>query len=102
MSRQAALGLRYLLGTKLVEEDGDDLSRIVVQVLKRFRTDERFRRLLDDVQRWRDVAISHWIELSVDYLLECSEDDPDDVLLLFAAVTELAERNSPFTVRPES
>jgi len=95
MSSQAALGLRHLLGTELVEDGGEDLRRIVFQVFKRFRTDDRFRRLLDDVQRWRGAAISQWIELSEDYLLECSEDNPDDVLLLFAAATELAERISP-------
>lgn len=47
------------------------------------------------MQRWRDAAISQWLELSADYLLECSEDDPDEVILLFEAATELAERNSP-------
>jgi hypothetical protein len=95
-SDQAAVALRHLLGTTLGEDGGDETKRIVGQVIQRFRDDEKYRRLLGEVWGWRDGTIACLLEMSEDFLGECSEDNPEDLVFLFEAATELTERNSHF------
>lgn len=90
---QAALALKNLFPTVLADEASPESERILRQVIVRFLRNEKYRSLVDGVEEWKSSLLAQLLELSEAFLLECGEDNADDVLLLFEAVSELAKRN---------
>ncbi|MHC0068335.1 hypothetical protein ACWATR_36635 [Nostoc sp. UIC 10890] len=93
LTNQSAAALKNLLNNSLAESSNEFSKRVIKQIIQRFRDNEKYRELLENVQKWKDPMIIHLLEISDDFLLECSEDNPDDIYYLFEAVSELSQRN---------
>lgn len=91
-STQAAVALRKPFVTSLGQEPNPHSERLVWQIIERFTTSERYREVLENVKTWSDGLLVQFMLLTEAFLLQCSEDRPEDVIILFEAATELAER----------
>ncbi len=90
---QAALALKNLFPTVMADEASPDSERILRQVIIRFVRNEKYRTLVDSVEEWKSSLLAQLLELSEAFVLECDEDNADDILILFEAASELAKRN---------
>ena len=89
---QAAVGLTRLLSTQLFDRRSDALQVIVEAIVERFTRDQRYRVLMDSVKLWPTAMLVTLLERTELLLNQCSEDNPDDVLIVFDAATEIARR----------
>ena len=91
-TEQAAAALRKPFVTSLGKEPNRYSERLVRQIIERFALSERYREVLESVKTWSDGLLVQFMLLTETFLLQCSEDRPEDVIILFEAATELAER----------
>ncbi len=91
-TEQAAAALRKPFITSLGREPDSLSERLVRQVIERFSLSERYREVLENVKSWSDGLLVQFLMLTEEFVLQCSEDRPEDVIILFEAATELAER----------
>lgn len=91
-TEKAAAALRKPFVTSLGQEPSPDSERLVRQIIERFAISERYREVLENVKTWSDGLLVQFMLLTEAFLLQCSEDRPEDVIILFEAATELAER----------
>jgi len=92
LTNKAALALNHLLFSPLADLSDSNSKRVVVQIILRFKFNNKYRNLLK-LENWKDPLIIQFLELSEEFLLECSEDNSEDIYNLFEAVSELARRN---------
>lgn len=91
-SVQASIALGYLVGTDLFGEPSEPMQVIVETLIERFVRDERYRRLLQQISQWATPLINTFLEQAELFLLECSDENPDDVIMLFDAAREVCRR----------
>ncbi len=104
-SSTTASGCKYLFPTVLFEQDESDefaqtTTSIVDEIIRRFLRYDKHRELAEDVRKWATPLIVQFLKATQLFWLECSEDNPDDVALPFAAREELENRN-PLAIPPE-
>lgn len=92
-SDQALIGLGHLLGSPLFEEKFEPVQVIVEALISRFTREDRCRRLLEYTSTWATLLLQTLLELSERFLSECSEDNPEDVIILLDAARELGRRS---------
>jgi hypothetical protein len=92
-TERAAIALKHLFRTDLGNTTNADSERILRQAIQRFVRSEMHRQLLEDVRSWKDALLVQLLTLSESLLLECDEDNADDILIVFEAASELAGRN---------
>lgn len=89
---QAAVGIAPLLSTQLFDRQSDALQAIVETIIERFVRDQHYRALMNKVRLWTTGMLETLLECTELLLNQCSEDNPDDVLIIFDAATEVARR----------
>lgn len=97
-SSTAAIGFRHLFPTSLFShvntvEMNLSVNNIVNEVIVRFVHDSKHHELIDRVKEWNSTLLIKLLESASRFLVECSEDNADDVALLFDARKELENRN---------
>lgn len=74
-------------------EESSEKNKLFINVLIQADwRDQNIASTWQQVSSWAPPLLAALLSLSSDYLSECSEDYPDDVLVLFEAVTTLAQR----------
>lgn len=91
-SEQAAAALRIPLIAVLGPEPNALTERLVRQIIERSPTNDQYREVLSNVRTWSDGLLLQFLMLAEPYLSQCSEDLPDDILTIFEAASEFAER----------
>ena len=81
-----------LLSTQLFDRQSDALQMIVETIIERFTRDQHYRDLIGGVKQWTTAMLETLLECTELLLNQCSEDNPDDVLIIFDAATEVARR----------
>ncbi len=100
MTDRAAASLRKPFVSVLCAIPNEYSERLLRQIIERFTTDDKHREVVEDFKSWNDGLLIQFLKLTEEFLLQCSEDRRDDVLILFGSATELAQRN-PLLI-PES
>lgn len=72
----------------------DAISSIITQVISRFIRDDKHRALISRVRTWNSTLLIELLDSATSFWLECSEDIPEDVNILFEARDELRNRYS--------
>lgn len=98
VSSSVAGGCRHLFPTTLFDRDESEgwsqtITSIVDEIIRRFVRDDKHRKLVETVQEWNSMLIIQLLESAQLFWSECSEDNPEDVVLLFEARNELEKRN---------
>lgn len=96
-SRMAAMGCKNLFPTKLFDHINTDQMHLLVtnilnEVIVRFLDEPKHRELMDEVKKWNSSLLVKLLESAPRFLVECSEDNPEDVVFLFYAKQELENR----------
>lgn len=91
-SGQAVVALGHLMGSDLFGEPSEPLQIIIETLIERFARDPRYRKLLQQVSQWTTPLVATLIEQAELFLLECADDNPDDVIILFDAAREICRR----------
>lgn len=86
-------GCLQLFETRLLVAGSSHLSIIVDEIIGRFVHSDTHRFLIQNVQKWNEDLLVGYLERSADFLNKCDEDKADDVILMFEAARELANRN---------
>ncbi|MEW6228862.1 MAG: hypothetical protein AB1700_12380 [Bacillota bacterium] len=89
----ALIGLKHLIGSRLFEEKTEPMQVIIETLIERFTRNERCRQLMENTGEWAPSMLVILLELSEHFLSQCSEDNPDDVMVLLGAARELARRS---------
>ena len=96
LSNKAALACRSLFSSSSLFDEANDKSyTIVEEVIRRYSDEEKYREIFDIVPKWADALLEQLLILSEDYLLECSEDHPENVNIIVDAAREYARRTPP-------
>lgn len=93
LANKAASALENLLSSSLADSSDGNSKRVIKQVIERFKFNQKYRKILSNITSWKDSVIIQFLELSEDFILECNEDNSDDIYILFEAVSELSKRN---------
>ena len=91
---QATAALRHLLKSSLFNSVDELSQRVLRQIILRYPDDEKYRGVIESVRQWNDELLKQFLSMSEDFLVECSEDRPEDVIILFEAASELANRRA--------
>ena len=91
-NEQAASVLLKPFVTSLGNSPNDQSERLVRQIIERYPTSDRYREVLETVNTWSDGLIVQFLKLTDRFLLGCTEDNPEDVNILFVAASELVDR----------
>lgn len=97
-STVTAGGCQHLFPTSLFEDSNSEefkhvIASIVSEIIGRFLRDDKHRSLIEDVRKWCTPLIVQFLSSAEMFWLECSEDNPDDVVLPFFAREELQKRH---------
>ncbi len=93
LANRAASALDNLLCSPLADSSDSNSKRVIKQVIERFITNEKYRKILSKITDWKDSILIQFLESTEDFILECNEDNSDDIYILFEAASELAKRN---------
>lgn len=74
----------------LANRTSEGSNHVMQQIVQRFSTDEKYRNVLERAGDWRDALLAQFLEHTEAFLLECSEDNYEDILLLFKVAKELS------------
>ncbi len=88
-----AEGCKHLFRSRLFYRLDELTVGAIQEIINRFTSSDNHRNLIESIETWYDDLLVVFIDHSETFLEECDENDPDDVLLLFEAVRELAKRN---------
>ncbi len=86
-------GCEHLFRSRLFYNLEDHSTKVVKEIISRFTYSENHRSLIESVETWYDDLLLTFIKHSDAFLSVCGEEAPEDVILLFEAVRELANRN---------
>ncbi len=82
-----------LLSSELCSVENGQTAELIEEFIKSDWTDEPVRAILQATNEWTDALLVSLLRKTEDYLLECTEQQPDDVLVLFEAASTLLKRN---------
>lgn len=99
-SSQAALACRSLFPTSLFGDQDATTQQILCLAIERFVRDDKYRGLLESAAQWTDSLLVTFLQVSGRFVLECGEDNPDDIMVLLNTARELARR-APIRIPPE-
>jgi hypothetical protein len=91
-SVQAAIALNHLVGSDLFSEASEYAQIVVETLIERFGRDDRYRGILQEMPQWTSALLKTFLEQTELFLAECSDENPDDVLILFDAAREVCRR----------
>ena len=92
-SDQAVIALGHLIGCSLFDDESEQAEVIVEAIIERFVRDVRYRQLLEKLGQWTATLLATYLKSGELYLAECSDENPDDVIILLDAAGELARRS---------
>lgn len=104
-SSTTASGCKYLFSTVLFKQGESDefsqrITSIIDEIIRRFLRDNKHRELVENIRKWSTPLLAQFLKSSQLFWLECSEDNPEDVVVPFVAREELENRN-PLAVPQE-
>ncbi len=89
---QVLLAFGHLLSTRLFDVYSNSLQGIVATIVERFPQDQRYRTIMEGVARWTTTMLVMLLQSTELLLDQCSDENPDDVVLALEAARELARR----------
>lgn len=100
LKQQTMKGISWLVSAELFSQEADELDQFVEELIESDWREEALSELFIMSSGWSDSLKNSFLKYSEKFLSECSEDYPDDVLVIFDIANRLLSEN-PLLIPPQ-
>lgn len=98
--QQILKGAKFLVSTELFSQEDGKIEQFVEELIESDWREETVNELFSSCSNWSDSLKIIFLKNSENFLMECNEDFPDDVIVLFEVVRSLLSKN-PLLLPPQ-
>lgn len=91
--QQTLKGAKFLVSTELFSQEDEMVGQFVEELILSDWREETINELFSSCSNWSDSLKIMFLKNSENFLMECDEDFPDDVIILFEVVRSLLSKN---------